>query len=308
MADKRFILELGKLLIAAAWADGTLTTTEINGLKELLFQLPDISGEEWMELELYMASPVGEEERQRLLERVLERMGSATDKALALETIEKLIPPGAAEGDQQREVVQQLRDDLEQGSGGFLSHLQRPFRRILNLRGKQYTEEHDRESRVEDFIKNTIYFQVTMELRDRGITFDLPDIDIRKLCLAAGLMARVAGIDRIVSPEETKVMSDVLQRRWTLTKEQAQLVAEISHHRIFRGLDGVRLVKRFKDLTTRTERQEFLHCLFEVANAADQTALEEIEEIRSIARGMDLTHQDFLDAKLVIPREDRKGL
>lgn len=308
MADKRFILELGKLLIAAAWADGTLTTTEINGLKELLFQLPDISGEEWMELELYMASPVGEEERQRLLDRVLERIGSPTEKALALETIEKLIPPGAAEGDQQREVVQQLHDDLEQKSGGFLSHLQRPFRRILNLRGKQYTEEHDRESRVEDFIKNTIYFQVTMELRDRGITFDLPDADIRKLCLAAGLMARVAGIDRIVSPEETKVMSDVLQRRWTLTEEQAQLVAEISHHRIFRGLDGVRLVKRFKDLTTRTERQEFLHCLFEVANAAAQTALEEIEEIRSIARGMDLTHQDFLDAKLVIPREERGGL
>ena len=145
MADKRFILELGKLLIAAAWADGTLTTTEINGLKELLFQLPDISGEEWMELELYMASPVGEAERQRLLDRVLGRMGSAEDKALALQTIEKLMPPGAAGGDQQREVVQQLRDDLEQGSGGFLSHLQRPFRRMLNLRGQQYTEEHERD-------------------------------------------------------------------------------------------------------------------------------------------------------------------
>mgnify|MGYP000663394045 FL=1 len=308
MADKRFILELGKLLIAAAWADGTLSTTEINGLKELLFQLPDISGEEWMELELYMASPVGEAERQRLLDRVLGRMGSAGDKALALEAIGKLMPPGALEGDQQKEVVQQLRDDLEQGSNGFFGHLQRPFRRMLNLRGQQYTEEHDRESRLEDFIKNTIYFQVTMELRDRGITFDLPDADIRKLCLAAGLMARVAGVDRVVSPEETKVMSEVLQRRWALTGEQAELVAEISHHRIFRGLDGVRLVKRFKDLTTRTERQEFLHCLFEVANAADQTALEEIEEIRSIARGMDLTHQDFLDAKLVIPREDRGGL
>ena len=308
MADKRFILELGKLLIAAAWADGTLSTTEINGLKELLFQLPDISGEEWMELELYMASPVGEAERQRLLDRVLGRMGSAGDKALALEAIGKLMPPGALEGDQQKEGVQQLRDDLEQGSNGFFGHLQRPFRRMLNLRGQQYTEEHDRESRLEDFIKNTIYFQVTMELRDRGITFDLPDADIRKLCLAAGLMARVAGVDRVVSPEETKVMSEVLQRRCALTGEQAELVAEISHHRIFRGLDGVRLVKRFKDLTTRTERQEFLHCLFEVANAADQTALEEIEEIRSIARGMDLTHQDFLDAKLVIPREDRGGL
>ncbi len=308
MADKRFVLELGKLLIAAAWADGTLSTTEINGLKELLFQLPDISGEEWMELELYMVSPVGEDERQRLLDRVLGQMGSAKDKELALETIAKLMPPGASESDQQIEVVKQLREDLEQGSGGFMDHLRRPFRRILNLRGQQYSEEHDRESRLEDFIKNTIYFQVTMELRDRGITFDLPDGEIRKLCLAAGLMARVAGVDHVVSSEETKVMGEVLQRHWTLTEEQAQLVAEISHHRIFRGLDSVRLVKRFKELTTRKERQEFLHCLFEVANAADQTSFEEIEEIRSIVKGMDLTHQDFLDAKLAIPREDRKGL
>ena len=308
MADKRFILELGKLLIAAAWADGNLSTTEINGLKELLFQLPDISGEEWMELELYMASPVGEAERQRLLDRVLGRMGSAEDKALALEAIGKLMPSDASEGDQQAEVVQQLRDDLEQGSGGFMEHLRRPFRRMLNLRGEHYTEEHDRESRLEDFIKNTIYFQVTMELRDRGITFDLPDVDIRKLCLAAGLMARVAGVDHVVSVEETKVMGEVLQRHWKLQEEQAQLVAEISHHRIFRGLDSVRLVNRFKELTTRTERKEFLHCLFEVANAVDQTAFEEIEEIRSIVKGLDLTHQDFLDAKLAISREDRGGL
>jgi uncharacterized tellurite resistance protein B-like protein len=308
MADKSFILELGKLLIAAAWADGVLSTEEVNGLKELLFQLPDISGEEWMELELYMASPVGEAERQRLLDRVLGRMGSAGDKALALETIEKLMPPEASKSDQQTEVIQQLRDDLEQGRAGFLDHLRRPFRRMLNLRGQHYTQEQDRETRLEDFIKNTIYFQVTMELRDRGITFEMPDSEIRKLCLAAGLMARVAGVDHVVSSEETRVMSGVLQRHWTLTEEQAQLVAEISHHRIFRGLDSVRLVKRFKDLTTRTERKDFLHCLFEVANAADQTSFEEIEEIRSLVKGMDLSHQDFLDAKLAIPREDRAGL
>ncbi len=308
MADKSFILELGKLLIAAAWADGTLSTEEVNGLKELLFQLPDISGEEWMELELYMASPVGEAERQRLLDRVLGRMGSAGDKALALKTIEKLIPHGASEGDQQAEVVKQLRDDLEQGSGGFLEHLRRPFRRMLHLRGKQYSGEHDRESRLDDFIKNTIYFQVTMELRDRGITFDLPDSDIRKLCLTAGLMARVAGIDRTVSQEENAVMTEVLQKSWTLTEEQARLVVEISHHRIFRGLDGVRLVKRFNDFTTIPERKEFLDCLFAVANAADKTAFEEIEEIREIAKGLRLSHQDFIDAKLRIAREDRDGL
>ena len=308
MADKSFILELGKLLIAAAWADGVLSTEEVNGLKELLFQLPDISGEEWMELELYMVSPVTEEERQRLLNRVLQRMTSQTDKDLAQNALQKLVPSGSQGADPQIEVVKQLQEDIEQGSTGFLEHLRRPLRRILNLRGQKYSEEHDRESRLEDFIKNTIYFQVTMELRDRGITFDLPDSDIRKLCLTAGLMARVAGIDRMISKEETAIMTGVLQKKWKLTEEQAQLVVEISHHRIFRGLDGVRLVKRFNNFTTLAERKEFVDCLFAVANAAEKTSFEEIEEIREIAKGLELSHQDFIEAKLAISREDRKGL
>jgi uncharacterized tellurite resistance protein B-like protein len=67
-------------------------------------------------------------------------------------------------------------------------------------------------------------------------------------------------------------------------------------------------VKRFNDFTTRTERKEFLHCLFAVANAADQTSFDEIEEIREIAKGLELSHQDFIDAKLTVPREDRGGL
>jgi uncharacterized tellurite resistance protein B-like protein len=103
-------------------------------------------------------------------------------------------------------------------------------------------------------------------------------------------------------------MTGVLQKKWKLTEEQAQLVVEISHHRIFRGLDGVRLVKRFNNFTTLAERKEFVDCLFAVANAAEKTSFEEIEEIREIAKGLELSHQDFIDAKLRITREDRAGL
>jgi len=308
MADKSFILELGKLLIGAAWADGTLSANEMNGLKELLFQLPEISGEEWMELELYMVSPVSEEERQRLLHRVLGRMTSQAEKALALQALGKLVPDDAQVADRQTEVVNQLREDIEQGSGGLLEHLRRPLRMVLNLRGQHYTDEQDRESRLEDFIKNTIYFQVTMELRDQGTSLNLTDSEIRRLCLAAGLMARVAGVDQQVSPEEKIVMRDIIKSEWKLSDEHAKLVVDISHHRVFRGLDGVRLVKGFNRWTTLSERRDFLRCLFAVANAADQTSFEEIEEIRSIAKGMELSHQDFINAKLSIPREDRGGL
>lgn len=308
MASKRFILELGKLFIAVAWADGKLSTAELNGLKELLFQLPDISGEEWMELELYMASPVTDIERERLFTRVVQGMSSTADRTMVLSTLKGLIPADAPEDHPQRSVVRQLEVDIQQGSQGFFEHLRRPLRWMLNFRGQQYTEDVDRESRLEDFIKNTIYFQVTMELRARGMTINLDDQVIRKLCLAAGLMARVAGVDHEISPEEMRTMQEVLKTRWKLSDSEAELVSQISHHRVFRGLDSVRLVKGFNVYTNRTERKEFLACLFQVANAAKNTSFDEIEEIRSMAKGMELSHQDFIDAKLVIPREDREGL
>ena len=80
MPDKSFILDLGKLLIAAAWADGKLTNEEINALKELLFSLEDISGDDWKILEMYMDSPVSEQERKTLLDRLLVQIKTAKDK------------------------------------------------------------------------------------------------------------------------------------------------------------------------------------------------------------------------------------
>ena len=65
MATRDFILDLGKLMIGIAWIDGRLEQNEINALKELLFLLPDISGEDWMQLELYMTHAVSDTERQR---------------------------------------------------------------------------------------------------------------------------------------------------------------------------------------------------------------------------------------------------
>ena len=41
-----------------------------------------------------------------------------------------------------------------------------------------------------------------------------------------------------------------------------------------------------------------------IANAADNTSHEEIEEIRNISKALGLAHQEFIDAKLTIPREE----
>ena len=45
-----------------------------------------------------------------------------------------------------------------------------------------------------------------------------------------------------------------------------------------------------------------------MANASEKTSNKEIEEIRSIAASLKISHSDFIDAKLTIPDIDRNGL
>ena len=308
MANKEFVFDLGKLLIAAAWADGKLEPKEINALKELLFLLPEISGEEWMKLEMYMDSPVSEDERQQLLTRVLNGIATKDDKALVLSTLEKLVHVEGAKQEAEATVVETLRQDIESKSTGLLAHLGNPLRRAISSRTSHYGNESGRESRIEDYIKNTVYYQLVSEMKERGLTLSLPEAEIRKVCLAAGLMARVAWVDKAFCEQEQNSVSHALAVGWKLPDEEAQLIMEISHQRIMKGLDFVELSKGFCACTTVTERKGFLKGLFSIANAAGKTSSEEIEEIRAIAKGLELGHQEFIDAKLTISREDRSGL
>ena len=90
MADSNLILNLAKVVIAAAWVDGEIDHEEINNLKDLLFLLPDITGREWAILEMYIESPVGAAERTLLVERLKESISSSKDKVLALQECKQI--------------------------------------------------------------------------------------------------------------------------------------------------------------------------------------------------------------------------
>ncbi len=304
MATRDFILDLGKLMIGIAWIDGQLEPEELHTLKELLFLLPDISGEDWTHLELYMTHAVTDAERQDLLDRVLSGIRSSRDKQLVLETLEKLVAGDGADRANESAFLERIRQDIEGRSTGLLGHLATPFRQAL----KRKAGQGSREDRIEDFIKNTIYFQLTLVMQQQGHTLSIPETEARKICLAAGLMAHVAWVDNEVCHREHEAMSLGLRQLWNVPEDEARLITEMSRARIMHGLDLVRLTMGFCHYTTIEERKAFLRCLFSIANAAEDTSPAEIEAIRHVAKAFELPHQEFIEAKLTIPRQDRGGL
>ena len=308
MPDRKFIMDLAKLLIAAAWADGSLQNEEINALKDLLFNLRDVTGDEWSHLEIYMDSPVGPEEREKLLAAVLEQIESDEDKQLVVATLENLFQADGIVTGEEITFLDEVKKGVLDVDTGVLARLSKMITTAISGRGRTYSSAAQRESQIDDYIENNVYYHLKSESEKKGIKFDLPSEQVKKLCLAAGILARISAVDANISEDEKRTIKDVLSKQWHLSEQQAEIVTEISCDRTLKGLDYFRLTRGFFDCTTLDERRSFIKCLFRIANVSEKTSHDEIEEIRKISNSLKLTHKDFIEAKLTIPDEDREVL
>jgi len=158
---------------------------------------------------------------------------------------------------------------------------------------------------MQDYIKNKVFYHISRRLELEESVIDIPEQALRKLSLAGGLMARLAYVDREVTDGEIDMMVKAIQETWGVSELESALVAEVAVDTISRGLDYFRLTRQFFENTTEDERLHFLDVLFTVAAGDGQVSNDEIEEIRTIAKVLKLTHKQFIDAKLKIPRERR---
>lgn len=300
-------MDLARLTVAAAWADGDLANEEINALKELLFRV-DLTEDEWRILEIYLDHPVKSDEADELLQRVVDGISSPEQKALVIGTLTALFEADGEVTPEEAAFLAEVERAVAGASTGVFALFSKAMNSAVGQRKARAQASSLREANLEDHIENTIYYRFKRAEKEGGVTVDLPEADLRKLCLAAGVMARVAQVDDETSENERQGMAAVIAESWRVTPEVAALVASLTCEPATRALDFQRLAYNYFSCTTHEERQQFLVTLFRIANACEGTSNDEIEEIRQIARVLKLSHDDFIAAKLTVPREDRGGL
>jgi uncharacterized tellurite resistance protein B-like protein len=300
------ILTLGKVIIAAAWADGEVSPQEVNSLKDLLFHLPGLTGREWASLEMYIESPVGVAERERLVAQLTHQLASRSDKALALHALDDLVAADGTITAQERQVIEEIKGEIQSAGVGVLGALGRVVRDSMARRSEALSDAPNREEYFDDFIKNRVFYSLRLRLAEKVDAIDIPEAQLRRLSLAGGLMARVAQVDRKVSEDEIGAMIEALQSGWGLSREASAFVAEVAVAEVTPEMDYYRLTREFFTTTSEVERVRFLDVLFSVAVADGYASNAEIEEIRAIANALKLTHQQFIDAKLKIPKVSRE--
>ncbi|UCC51780.1 MAG: TerB family tellurite resistance protein, partial [Anaerolineaceae bacterium] len=89
-----------------------------------------------------------------------------------------------------------------------------------------------------------------------------------------------------------------IEEHWQLSQESAVFVANAAVSSLDVNYDYYRMTREFATETTLEERQAFLVALFRIAGADGGVSFEETEEIRLVSRGINVSHQDFINAKL----------
>jgi uncharacterized tellurite resistance protein B-like protein len=228
-------------------------------------------------------------------------MTTAEQRAMALQALDDMVNADGAVSEAERAIVTEIKAALETADVGLWG----AFSRLLIGRRAQATAgAPNREVYLNDFVRNRVYFQMKQRLATGAIDWEIPDAELRRLGLAGGLLALIGRVQAGVDSDERAAMVATLQSAWSLPAESAEFVVEVA---LAGGekLDLFQLTRELAEVTTPEERQRLLAALFAVAAADGQASFEEAEQIRLIAQGLKLSHQEFIDAKLTLPRERR---
>jgi len=136
----------------------------------------------------------------------------------------------------------------------------------------------------------------------RKITEALDQLDedrAKFIAAFAYLLCRVARADMKISPEETRMMENIVIERGGLPEEQAIVVVQLAktQNRLFGGTENYLVAREFKDLSNHREKLSLLDCLFAVAASHDYISAVEDNEISQIAEELRIEHPEFISIR-----------
>jgi uncharacterized tellurite resistance protein B-like protein len=297
-------IEFLKVLACMAWADEEVTRAEINLIGRLMHDF-HLSGEERTQVEMYLDEKVDSEEAGRVTRRFLARVRGAAQRRQLVAAVEKLLDSDERRTPEEQEWLQELRDAIAESSGSFLIDGLRSVLRIGSAGADR--SDSGREPQIHDFIHNRVLFKLRHRVSAKILERETKPDKLKELTLCAAFLARVGYIDEDFLPQEKQFIQKLLGEVWGVSPSLAQAVCGVAMESANRGLDLFRLIQETKATLSLNQRKMLLEALFALARAEGKMTGQEIEEIRKIAYGLDLTHREFINAKLKILGRDQPG-
>ena len=112
----------------------------------------------------------------------------------------------------------------------------------------------------------------------------------------AGLLVRVAYVDRSISEAEGALLAPLLAANAGLPEAEAETVIEIVTHAAttLGGISYASLTRAFNAIATDQEKERLIDCLYAVATAEGSISIVEDDEVHAVARALLLSQSQLI--------------
>lgn len=294
-------VEFLKVLACMAWADEEVTNAELNFIKQFFRQF-NLTGEEWMQVEMYLEEKVNVEEMKRVTRRFLSRIRKSKERKYLREAVEQLLGSDKNLTESEQQWMRDLREVVsETGSTAFFLDGLKSLIKIGGANSRK--SEGGRDAEFHDFIHNRVLFKLRRRVGLDRLEREGNPNKLKKITLSAALLGRVGSADGQFIREEATVLKKVLSATWGVSPPMAEAICRVAMETVSQGIDLSRLIQETKTTMTFPERRQLLEGLFVLSKAEGKMSQEEVEEIRKVAYGLDFTHRQFINAKLKILKQ-----
>ena len=291
MIDSPIAKSLGKVLIAAAWADGEIQNEEIECLKDLLFQLPEIGEQGWEELKHLLRKPITPKERRDFVNELKILLSTEEERAFALYALDRVIHADGVATKREKATVQSMKAAIWKVTTKTIEKIDGLMKIPIEKRAQVSTEKLKEVCAIDTVLEERV-----TDMKSGRFSTTIDDTEMRKLCLAGILMARIVGADGVIDNNEVAQTVRYLQEKWKLSTEEAHFVIMVSLSDKVEDLDLIRVCRHFYELTNEAERIQFLDVLFQVGMEDGQLTEDEIDEVINITANLKLEHDHFQSA------------
>lgn len=287
MLNARIAQSLAQALVLAVPL-GEAHSQYASCLKDMLYQLPDLSQSDWYVINELLDDPHRQEHATEVWKRLKMTLAMPEARSEAIYALERVFNflPALAFGEMEATALVDIAREgtPEEAAAAFGAIVTDALNLCLSAM-------EDTPVAVEDLQQMVI--ARTESWRSGKLNLQMPDRELHKLCLEAIVLARMAFADAKVDDAERHFSESFLCQRWELTVAQADFVLEMSLADDEQEIDFLRVCRWYFELTDELERQDFLELLFQLATVDNDLSEPEVNELMNIAANLRIDQEDF---------------
>ncbi len=281
--SRAFNVHLGKLLIAAAWSDGEINRAELNCLKSLVLQMPNITFEDWRKLKIYLAYPITGNEQESIVRDFVSHVYNGNHKKRALRAIIEIIEADGEVTVQEKAFAEEIEKAITKGFSSLLRTIKFFLFKSSILKERGWKNKSGRDRMIHEFFDNPIYFVFRKAILVEQLEVDYSKPYLQKVCLFAGILCWFAQEDEAISLDEEEKILDILISRCELNEKLAKCILKVASKINVSEMHLRDLVVTLRDSSTKQECDDFFQDTMKLVLIDDELSVTELECLRTVA-------------------------